>query len=722
MPKLSQGHRNGSRKARRHRRKPEQRRQQDASCHGGYQDAAPKNKRRGLAVVGAGWLVYTKRVLKTLQSPCGLCLSLWLAACPQTADKAPDADAVCTLRGQSNGTADGLLAGSGSCTQRLSFSLRVGTGSATAPTWADPAAAGLAVEGSWTAAGATATRSVRVHNTGTTAVDLVALEWALPWDSPLGHTMLHQGYQSWSYTGVEPVPAQVEMRNGTAVHGGDNGNELDEKPGVSWWMTWVSDPEGNALVLGATGGSVLKTYVAVERSLIRLIQGATGDALHLAPGATVELDGLFVALGPVNATADAYAAAVAELHPRPGAATPQMGWGSWNLYYDDIDATTLANETAWAADNLLPLGMPVLLLDDGYPPAWGQWTADLSFGATLESVAAQQRAVGLEPALWVAPLTADASAPVVTAHPEWFVATTTGAVLHQRLAGGRDVVHWDLTQPQAREHLLGQLQTLAQAGFGMLKIDFLFSGAVEGVRSQEVTALQHYHLALQAIRNALPGVHLLGCGAPLLPSAGMVDSMRTGPDIAFVVAREPTYAFVAGQARHTALRAFTDRWWVMDADVVLLRGASLTDNAAWTAVVSAAFSGGNWLLGDGQQAPPHRLAMAVAPQIRALVDGVAARAEQPQSQVDPDLLFSPLLDLNAAAAVPHVWRKPYANSTQAVAVFGWSDGFSAHVALPDGAQEVVPPTPTSALTLLMPPEGVVEVAPHAVRLFMVPMP
>ena len=35
------------------------------------------------------------------------------------------------------------------------------------------------------------------------------------------------------------------------------------------------------------------------------------------------------------------------------------------------------------------------------------------------------------------------------------------------------------------------------------------------------------------IREAIgPDAYLLGCGAPILPSVGLVDAMRVGPDIA----------------------------------------------------------------------------------------------------------------------------------------------------------------------------------------------
>ena len=137
------------------------------------------------------------------------------------------------------GDADLTLVGSGGCATTLRLSLRVATGAPDAPTWQPASSAPLRVDGSWTQSGNVATRSVSVTNTSAQPVTLVGLEWStdaagvgLPVDR-----MLHDGYQSWSYTGVYAIPASMTDVNGTAPHGGDDENVLGEKTGVSWWWT-----------------------------------------------------------------------------------------------------------------------------------------------------------------------------------------------------------------------------------------------------------------------------------------------------------------------------------------------------------------------------------------------------------------------------------------------------------------------------------------------------
>ncbi len=207
----------------------------------------------------------------------------------------------------------------------------------------------------------------------------------------------------------------------------------------------------------------------------------------------------------------------------------------------------------------------------------------------------------------------------------------------------------------------------------------------------------------------------------MLPSVGWVDSMRVGADISYSVNPEPNYSFFSFEARHVAMRAVTDAWWGLDPDVVLLRGTSLTDAEAWTVAVYSAMAGGNYLLGDGQEAGALRLAFATAPDVLAITrDGVAARASDLVAGVDPMLFASPLLAGEATTWVPHVWKKTTADGSHGwLAVFGWGvDGYSTSVELPSGAEEIVPPT-SPGPTTRTPLSGVqtVSVGMHEARLF-----
>lgn len=623
------------------------------------------------------------------------------------------------------------LHGVGTCAGTLSLTTWLAVQTSGQTIWQPVTTSSLRLEGTWKVEGSRAVRRVGVSNTGSEPVTLLGILWTTG-EAGLDFNvdrMLHNGYQSWSYTAIEALPQTSPVWPAvglapTILHGGDNEDLAGERPGVSWWWTFVSNAHGQGLVVGASSANVFKTFVSAgarPRPFLQITQGLTGDAVVIAPGQSVELDGLFLAFGAVGAGLQSYADHVRAQTPASrwrSRSAPLGGWGSWNLYYDRATAALLREEMAWAADVLVPLGLVDFLLDDGYERYWGEWQADVSkFGADLEAFNREQAHRGLKPAVWLAPFYVDARSPIVQEHPTWFVRRSDGSLrIYNNF--GPSYAALSVTVSEARDFVVQSLVRYADWGYHTLKLDFLFGGALEDA-SAGLTSMQQYQLWMQTIRQAVPSLHIIGCGAPLLPSVGWVDSMRTGPDIAFFVSPEPQYPFIAGQARHTALRAFTSAWWHLDPDVLLLRGHGIDDTEAWTAVVSTALAGGNYLLGDGRQAGATRLAMALDPEIVAMTrDGVPAWPLDLAMPLEDAVLPSPLADLAGKAKPPHLWLKQ-ARGRHWLAVFGWASGFETTYPLPSEARELMPPKTPDDQVVRRPVawHGSLHVARHAVRLF-----
>jgi hypothetical protein len=353
----------------------------------------------------------------------------------------------------------------------------------------------------------------------------------------------------------------------------------------------------------------------------------------------------------------------------------------------------LLQDLAWAEEHLAPVGMTDFLLDDGYETHWGSWAASVTYGTTLGEQNQEQVRRGFRPAIWLAPFYVNVTDPMVRDYPERFVHNFDGT-LRTYNNFGPNYAALDVSHPDARAFVTATLQNYRDLGYRTLKIDFLFGGALEGVRQSPMTGLESYRLWMETMRNAVPEVHLVGCGAPLLPSVGFMDSMRTGADIAFSVSPNPRYPFFAGQARNNSARFFTDRWWAMDPDVVLVRGGSINDAEAWTAVLAAALTGGNYLIGDGRQAGELRQAMALDPEVLALTrDGVSARPLDWMREIDPVLQLTPVVDVAGKAKLPHQWKKTSPDGKRHwLALFAWSnETYKTTVALPDSAVEIIPP-------------------------------
>ena len=142
---------------------------------------------------------------------------------------------------------------------------------------------------------------------------------------------------------------------------------------------------------------------------------------------------------------------------------------------------------------------------------------------------------------------------------------------------GQDVYALDATHPGASAYLHEVFSTLHGYGFDFFKIDFLYAGAVDGPRHDGGTGIEAYQQGLRTIRSAIGDSYLLGCGAPILPSAGLVDAMRVSTDVSphFEAApHDPTGPSQRAAAMSGAARAWQQgRFWVNDPDCLLARPA-----------------------------------------------------------------------------------------------------------------------------------------------------
>jgi alpha-galactosidase len=108
-----------------------------------------------------------------------------------------------------------------------------------------------------------------------------------------------------------------------------------------------------------------------------------------------------------------------------------------------------------------------------------------------------------------------------------------GGFAHAGRDWGHDLCVLDPTHPGAAAYLTEVYATLRTEGYDYFKADFLYAGALDGVRHKEVDAVEAYRAGITLIREAIgPDAYLLGCGAPILPSSGLFDAMRVSPDTA----------------------------------------------------------------------------------------------------------------------------------------------------------------------------------------------
>jgi alpha-galactosidase len=237
-------------------------------------------------------------------------------------------------------------------------------------------------------------------------------------------------------------------------------------------------------------------------------------------------------------------------------------WCSWYRYFEKVtSADVVENLRAFDQHGLC---VDVVQVDDGWSAGLGEGLRPTARFGSLPAVVDLVRSSGRRAGLWLAPFLVGADTTLARGHPEWLVGPA-GHNWGQRLAG------LDVTHPGVRELLRERLQWLLSLGVDYFKLDFLYAGALPGHHHDGSDPVTAYRSGLSLLRDLVgPDVLLLGCGAPLLPSVGLVDAMRVSPDI-FHEGGEDGSAGLRG-LRPLAARAWQQgRLWVSDPDCVVAR-------------------------------------------------------------------------------------------------------------------------------------------------------
>lgn len=324
-------------------------------------------------------------------------------------------------------------------------------------------------------------------------------------------------------------------------------------------------------------------------SAVAALQGADGQVLLLGslglgtPRLAADHDTLagwceddgaawFLAYGPEQQAFRQYAG---QLAGRLGSSERRAGnvWCTWYAYYDGITEQLLNKDIAALAD----LPFSVVQVDDGWHQAVGDWHPNEKFPSGMRALTERITAAGMTAGLWLAPFITLPDSAVAREHPEFLLRDAAGAPVVAGYNWG--VGYWalDLTHPGVQEHLSQLIHRVVHDwGFRYLKLDFINAGAVPGVRTSGEPREQAYRDALALIRQvAGPDVYLLASGGLLLPSLGLVDGMRSGPDVAPLwtnyASEDPSDAMAYNAVVNTLHRLWQSPLVEVDPDVVYFR-------------------------------------------------------------------------------------------------------------------------------------------------------
>ncbi|MEX1254601.1 MAG: glycoside hydrolase family 36 protein [Dehalococcoidia bacterium] len=455
---------------------------------------------------------------------------------------------------------------------------------------------------------------------GTTLRPLVAT-WpqGLALGLPQEWRFFRHGWQSWTPT-LSLSAAQRDIDAHPPVHApapppSRRGAFASEEVGV------LVDPgTGRQLLAGFVTARSQWTQVHADASRGTVEATAFCDSALLRPGDTTWSEHLLIDVTDDRQAAFThYAEALGrEMGARVPVAAPS-GWCSWYEYFTAVTEEDLLKNLRFLQEHRNELPVQLVQIDDGYQADIGDWTTtNEKFPHGMAWLAREIREAGFTPGIWLAPLLVSERSRLFAEHPDWVVRDDEGEPALAMRNWGRRNFALDCTHPKAERWLRDLFREVSEDwGYDYVKIDFLYGGAIAGRRhDKNASRIEAYRRGLQAVRAGVGEERfVLGCGALMGPSVGLVDGMRIGPDVApwwrfnrpTDPPRERGRPRAGGEPSvENALRnVFSRSWmhnrlWANDPDCLLAREhrTKLTLPEVQSLATAIALSGGMVLMSD----------------------------------------------------------------------------------------------------------------------------
>ncbi len=372
------------------------------------------------------------------------------------------------------------------------------------------------------------------------------------------------GWHSWSLTSWIPLSThlqkpQPEIRWPMI----DHPRLLTGYPFTSSGVGALQSINGKILLLGCLE---LDGFVSADEATLR------GVYPHTAPG---QQDEWFLAYGEEEQVFAAYADQLGQRLGVRRCEHPPRVWCSWYGLYSDIYQEVLLDALA----GLSGLPFEVFQIDDGWQISLGDWQANTKFPNGMAWMAEKVQHAGFTAGLWLAPLAVAPASNIFQQHPDWLLRSEEGRPLAAGHNWGDFFYGLDVTHPEVQSWLYNLIETVRSWGYNYLKLDFLYAGAMPGVRYENIPAERAFRNGLKIIRQAAGNAYVLVCGSPIFPALGLADALRVGSDVApywdnperTINLHDPT-----GVGTLNAIRTTLHRLWLrplidIDPDVAFFR-------------------------------------------------------------------------------------------------------------------------------------------------------
>lgn len=429
-------------------------------------------------------------------------------------------------------------------------------------------------------------------------VTVVSVEAVLEFDLAGCDALYLNGYNSWTDSVERPARAATPTMGpiaaaGVAATTFDGPGDYrffpqDGRPGHQhgWGYGYLrfggaaGGDEGRVQLVGSLDEELGQTALVEDHRAGTLTLSKEPPARVLEAGGRRELMAFCLVEGVLGECVDAWLGESGVVR-RPAPAL--VGYSSWYRHYTDISEKDLLHDLLGVSRALggrdLGAARATFQVDDGYTKV-GDWLVPdaQKFPHGLAPVAAEIRARGLLPGVWMAPFVCERESHLFSEHPDWLLRDAVG----QPVATGG---HWsggvalDTQVPAVRDYVRASLGAATREwGFDLLKLDFLYAACMvphAGLNRGELMAD-----ALDLVRDSVPEGTLVDlCGVPVANALGRGEYCRVGCDVGLDWDDVPWMRLMhrervstKNSLANTRGRAHLDgRAWRNDPDVFFLR-------------------------------------------------------------------------------------------------------------------------------------------------------
>ncbi len=222
-----------------------------------------------------------------------------------------------------------------------------------------------------------------------------------------------------------------------------------------------------------------------------------------------------------------------------------IGWCSWYNYFTEIDFKELEKNVALLKEIREREAIPYCLvqLDDGYQKDIGDWLETNEKFPSLDEIASMIKEGGFTAGLWLAPFSVSETSEIFSNHKDWLVHGLDGKPKLAYRNWQKNIYAWDVTHPEAAEHLYKTMRRLREAGFDYIKIDFLFAGAIPGERLDPSRTPAGLSNRLKKIRRRSEATFHTRLRRPLFHRRTSTMVLRIGADTGAIRGRRDGYRY-----------------------------------------------------------------------------------------------------------------------------------------------------------------------------------